>query len=201
MADEGDLDIEDLIAEEDVIITVSRAGYVKRLPVDAFKRQLRGGKGVRGQNLKEEDVVKHVFTTTTHHWMLFFTTKGRVYRVKAHSIPESGRTARGLYAANLPGVALDGDERISAVIDLKEYEEGEYLLFATKQRHREEDQAARVRLAAHRAHRDQPPRGRRADRREAHRRQRTRSSWSRARARRSASRSRSPVRWAAGPAA
>jgi DNA gyrase subunit A len=132
MADEGDLDIEDLIAEEDVIITVSRAGYVKRLPVDAFKRQLRGGKGVRGQNLKEEDVVKHVFTTTTHNWMLFFTTKGRVYRVKAHSIPESGRTARGLYAANLPGVALDGDERISAVIDLKEYSEGEFLLFATK---------------------------------------------------------------------
>ncbi len=131
-ADEGDLDIEDLIAEEDVIISVSRAGYVKRLPVDAFKVQGRGGKGVRGQNLKEEDVVKHVFTTTTHNWMLFFTTKGRVYRVKAHQIPESGKTARGLYAANLPGVALDGDERISAVIDLKEYSEGEFLLFATK---------------------------------------------------------------------
>ncbi len=131
-ADEGDLDVEDLIAEEDVIISVSRAGYVKRLPVDAFKVQGRGGKGVRGQNLKEEDVVKHVFTTTTHHWMLFFTTKGRVYRVKAHSIPESSKTARGLYAANLPGVALDGDERISAVIDLKEYSEGEFLLFATK---------------------------------------------------------------------
>ena len=131
-ADEGDLDIEDLIAEEDVIISVSRAGYVKRLPVDAFKVQGRGGKGVRGQNLKEEDVVKHVFTTTTHNWMLFFTTKGRVYRVKAHEIPESSKTARGLYAANLPGVALDGDERISAVIDLKEYSEGEFLLFATK---------------------------------------------------------------------
>ena len=120
------------IAEEDVIITVSRAGYVKRLPVDAFKKQGRGGKGVRGQNLKEEDVVKHVFTTTTHHWMLFFTTKGRVYRVKAHEIPESGRTARGMYAANLPRVALDGDERISAVIDLKDYAEGRYLLFATR---------------------------------------------------------------------
>jgi DNA gyrase subunit A len=131
-ADDGDFDVEDLIAEEDVIISVSRAGYVKRLPVDAFKRQGRGGKGVRGQNLKEEDVVKHVFTTTTHHWMLFFTTKGRVYRVKAHEIPESSRTARGLYAANLPGVALDGDERISAVIDLKEYEDGRHLLFATK---------------------------------------------------------------------
>ena len=131
-ADVGDLDVEDLIAEEDVIITVSRAGYVKRLPVDAFKSQGRGGKGVRGQNLKEEDVVKHVFTTTTHHWMLFFTTKGRVYRVKAHGIPESGRTARGLYAANLPGVELDGDEKISAVIDLKDYSEGRYLLFATR---------------------------------------------------------------------
>ncbi len=131
-ADEGDFDVEDLIAEEDVIISVSRAGYVKRLPVDAFKKQNRGGKGVRGQNLKEEDVVKHVFTTTTHHWMLFFTTKGRVYRVKAHEIPESGRTARGMYAANLPGVALDGDEKISAVIDLKEYSEERFLLFATR---------------------------------------------------------------------
>jgi len=131
-ADEGDLDVEDLIAEEDVIISVSRAGYVKRLPVDAFKKQNRGGKGIRGQNLKEEDVVKHVFTTTTHHWMLFFTTKGRVYRVKAHEIPESGRTARGMYAANLPGIALDGDEKISAVIDLKEYSEDRFLLFATR---------------------------------------------------------------------
>ncbi len=131
-ADEGDFDVEDLIAETDVIITVSRAGYVKRLPVDAFKRQGRGGRGVRGQNLKEEDVVKNVFTTTTHHWMLFFTTKGKVYRVKAHEIPESSKTARGLYAANLPGVALDGDEKISAVIDLKEYAKDRFLLFATK---------------------------------------------------------------------
>jgi DNA gyrase subunit A len=131
-ADVGDLDVEDLIAEEDVVITVSRAGYVKRLAMDSFKSQGRGGKGVRGQNLKEEDVVKHVFTTTTHHWMLFFTTKGRVYRVKAHEIPETGRTARGLYAANLPGIMLDSDEKISAVVDLKEYDEGRYLLFATK---------------------------------------------------------------------
>ena len=131
-ADEGDFDMEDLIAEEDVIITVSRAGYVKRLALDAFKRQGRGGKGIKGQNLKEEDVVKHVFTTTTHHWMLFFTTKGKVYRVKAHEIPESSRTARGLYAANLPGVALDGDEKISAVIDLKEYAEGQFLMFVTR---------------------------------------------------------------------
>jgi DNA gyrase subunit A len=131
-ADEGELDVEDLIAEENVVITVSRAGYVKRLPVDTFRRQGRGGKGVRGQNLKEEDVVSHVFTTTTHHWLLFFTDKGRVYRVKVHQVPDVSRTARGLYAANLPGVGISGDERISAVIDLKEYEEGRYLLFATK---------------------------------------------------------------------
>ena len=130
--DEGELDIEDLIAEEDVVITVSRAGYVKRQPIDAFRRQGRGGKGVIGANLKEEDVIKHVFTTTTHHWLLFFTSKGKVYRVKVHEIPESGRTARGLYAANLPGVAVSGDERVNAVIDLKDYTEGRFLLFATR---------------------------------------------------------------------
>jgi DNA gyrase subunit A len=130
--DEGEIDVEDLIAEEDVVITVTRAGYVKRQPVENFKRQGRGGKGIRGANLKEEDVITHVFTTTTHHWLLFFTTKGKVYRVKVHMVPESGRTARGTYAANLPGVAISGDERVSAVIDLKEYAEGRHLLFATK---------------------------------------------------------------------
>jgi DNA gyrase subunit A len=131
-ADEGELDVLDLIAEEDVVITVSRAGYVRRVPVDTFRRQGRGGKGVRGANLKEEDVVSDVFVTTTHHWLLFFTTRGRVYRVKVHEIPESGRTARGLYAANLPGVAIESGERISAVIDLKDYGDGRYLLFATR---------------------------------------------------------------------
>jgi DNA gyrase subunit A len=130
--DEGELDMEDLIAEEDVVLTVTRAGYVKRQPVENFKRQGRGGRGVRGANLKEEDVISHVFTTTTHHWLLFFTTKGKVYRVKVHMVPESGRTARGTYAANLPGIAISGDERVSAVIDLKEYEGGRFLLFATK---------------------------------------------------------------------
>ena len=131
-ADVGDLDIEDLIAEEDVVITVSRAGYVKRQPIDAFKRQGRGGKGVKGASLKEEDVIKNVFITTTHHWLLFFTSKGKVYRVKAHEVPENTRQARGLYAANLPGVAVSADERVSAVLDLKEYEGGRFLLFATR---------------------------------------------------------------------
>jgi DNA gyrase subunit A len=132
-ADEGELDVEDLIAEEDVVITVSRAGYVKRQPIENFRRQGRGGKGIRGQNLKEEDVVRDVFTTTTHHWLLFFTSKGKVYRVKVHEVPESGRTARGTYAANLPGVGITADERVQAVIDLKEYSDGRLLLFATRQ--------------------------------------------------------------------
>ena len=131
-ADEGEMNVEDLIAEEDVVITMSRAGYVKRQPTENFRRQGRGGKGIRGQNLKEEDVVRDVFTTTTHHWLLFFTSKGKVYRVKVHEVPESGRTARGTYAANLPGVAISGDERVQAVIDLKEYEANRYLLFATR---------------------------------------------------------------------
>jgi DNA gyrase subunit A len=131
-ADEGELDVQDLIAEEDVVITVSRAGYVKRQPVENFRRQGRGGKGIRGANLKEEDVVKDVFTTTTHNLLLFFTSRGKVYRVKVHDVPEASRTARGTYAANLPGVAITGDERVQAVIDLKEYAEGRYLLFATR---------------------------------------------------------------------
>jgi len=131
-ADEGDLDVQDLIAEEDVVITVSRAGYVKRQPVENFRRQGRGGKGVRGANLKEEDVINDVFTTTTHHWLLFFTSRGKVYRVKVHEVPESGRTARGTYAANLAGVGITSDEKVQAVIDLKEYSGGRYLLFATR---------------------------------------------------------------------
>jgi DNA gyrase subunit A len=131
-AEEGDFDIEDLIAEEDVVITVSRAGYVKRQPIDAFKRQGRGGKGVKGATLKEEDVIKNVFITTTHNWLLFFTSTGKVYRVKAHAVPENTRQARGLYAANLPGVQVSADEHVSAVLDLKEYEEGRFLLFATR---------------------------------------------------------------------
>jgi DNA gyrase subunit A len=132
-AEEGEFDIEDLIAEEDVVITVSRAGYVKRVPIDTFRRQGRGGKGIKGATLKEEDVIANVFTTTTHHWLLFFTTKGKVYRVKVHEVPDSTRIARGLYAANLPGVQVSADEKVSAVLDLKEYSEDRYLLFATRQ--------------------------------------------------------------------
>jgi DNA gyrase subunit A len=105
---------------------------VKRQPIDAFRRQGRGGKGVIGANLKEEDVIRDAFTTTTHNWLLFFTSRGKVYRVKVHQVPEAGRAARGSYAANLPGVGITADERVQAVIDLKEYSSGRYLLFATR---------------------------------------------------------------------
>jgi DNA gyrase subunit A len=131
-ADEGDIDLEDLVTEQDVVITVTRAGYVKRMPVETYRRQGRGGRGVRGGSLKEEDVVDHVFTTTTRHWLLFFTNSGKVYRVKVHEVPEGSRTARGTYAANLPGVSLAGDEKIAEVIALKDYDDARYAVFATK---------------------------------------------------------------------
>ncbi|MGH2675873.1 MAG: DNA gyrase subunit A, partial [Actinomycetota bacterium] len=131
-ADEGEIDLEDLVTEQDVVITVSRAGYVKRLPVETYRRQGRGGRGVRGANLKEEDVVAHAFTTTTRHWVLFFTSSGKVYRVKAHQVPEGSRIARGTYAANLPGVSLTAEEKIAAVIPLKGYDDAKYAVFATR---------------------------------------------------------------------
>jgi DNA gyrase subunit A len=131
-ADEGELDAEDLIQETDVIITITRAGYVKRVPVETFKRQGRGGHGVIGSNLKAEDIISQVFTTTTHHWLLVFTNRGRVYRTKVHEVPEGSRTGRGTYVANLPGMGFGSDERIASVIDIKDYMDGKYLVFATK---------------------------------------------------------------------
>jgi DNA gyrase subunit A len=131
-ADEGDFDIEDLIAEEDVIITVTRTGYVKRVPVETYKRQLRGGRGVIGANLKEDDIISQAFTTTTHHWLLVFTNRGKVYRTKVHEVPEGSRTGRGIYVANLPGMGFGADEKIASVIDIKEYSDAKNLVFATK---------------------------------------------------------------------
>ncbi len=131
-ADEGEFDVEDLIQEQDVVVTVSRAGYVKRLPVETYRRQGRGGRGVIGANLKEDDIISHVFTTTTHHWLLVFTNKGKVYRAKVHQVPEGSRTARGVYIANVPGMGFGPDERIASVIDLKDYERAKFLVFATR---------------------------------------------------------------------
>jgi DNA gyrase subunit A len=131
-AEEGDLEVEDLIQETDVVITVSRGGYVKRQPMDTFRRQGRGGRGVIGANLKQDDIIAQVFTTTTHHWLLVFTNKGKVYRTKVHEVPEVSRQSRGTYVANLPGMGFGGDERIAAVIDIKDYAEDRFLVFATR---------------------------------------------------------------------
>ena len=131
-ADEGDPELEDLIQEQDVVITITRAGYVKRLPIETYRRQGRGGRGVIGANLKLDDIIVQVFTTTTHHWLLVLTNRGKVYRTKVHEVPEGSRTGRGTYVANLPGMGFGPEERIASVIDLKEYEDGKFLVFATK---------------------------------------------------------------------
>jgi DNA gyrase subunit A len=130
-AAEGDLAVEDLIQEQDVVITVSRGGYVKRQPMDAFRRQGRGGRGVIGANLKQDDIISQVFTTTTHHWLLVFTNKGKVYRTKVHEVPESTRQSRGTYVANLPGMGFSADEKIASVVDIKDYADDRFLVFAT----------------------------------------------------------------------
>ena len=110
------MSMEDLIPEEDVVVTITRGGYAKRTRVDQYRSQRRGGKGVRGAQLRGDDVVDHFFTTTTHHWLLFFTNLGRVYRAKAYELPESGRDAKGQHVANL--LAFQPDEQIAQVLDV-----------------------------------------------------------------------------------
>ncbi|MFN2526361.1 MAG: DNA gyrase subunit A [Actinomycetota bacterium] len=128
--DEGEFDIEDLIADEDLVVSVSRDGYVKSVPLDAYRRQGRGGKGVKGASLKEGDIVEHLLTTTAHSYLLLFSNTGRVYRLKAHEIPKRERTARGTAVVNV--VPMRPDDRVAAVIDTRDYETYRYLLIATK---------------------------------------------------------------------
>ena len=135
--DAGDLDVLDLIEDEEVIVVLSSKGYIKTVAADAFRRQGRGGRGVRGGNLRDEDYVEHLLTTTAHSYLLFFSNRGKSYRLRAHEIPMKERTARGTAIVNL--LAARPDERIEAVIDTRTYEDGSYLFFATKQRHGEED--------------------------------------------------------------
>ncbi|MFE9391040.1 DNA gyrase subunit A [Streptomyces sp. NPDC006784] len=127
---EGDMSIEDLIAEEDIVVTITRGGYVKRTKTDDYRAQKRGGKGVRGTKLKEDDIVDHFFVSTTHHWVLFFTNKGRVYRAKAYELPDAGREARGQHVANL--LAFQPDEQIAEILAIRDYEATPYLVLATK---------------------------------------------------------------------
>ena len=129
--DDGEMTVEDLIPESDVVLTLSRAGYVKRTPVDAFKAQKRGGKGVRGAQMREDDIVSTLLTCSTHDYLLFFTNQGRVYRIKAYQVPEKSRDAKGVYVANVPGLALEQDETVAAVLALREFDENRFITFAT----------------------------------------------------------------------
>jgi DNA gyrase subunit A len=127
---DGDVSVEDLIPEEEMVISLTRGGYIKRTKSDNYRQQHRGGKGVKGANLRADDVVEHFFVTTTHHWLLFFTNKGRVYRTKAYEVLEGGRDTKGQHVANL--LALQPDEKIAQVLDLKDYQQAPYLVLATR---------------------------------------------------------------------
>ncbi|MGW8482680.1 DNA gyrase subunit A [Microbacterium sp. NPDC055903] len=126
---DGDVSMEDLIAEEEMVVTVTRDGYIKRTRSDNYRSQHRGGKGVKGAQLRADDIVEHFFVTTTHHWLLFFTDKGRVYRTKTYEVPEAGRDAKGTHVANL--LALQPDEGIAQVLDIRDYRVADYLVLAT----------------------------------------------------------------------
>ena len=130
IAYDGDVSVEDLIAEEDIVVTITRGGYAKRTKTDMYRAQKRGGKGVRGAQLRQDDIVEHFFVTTTHHWLLAFTNKGRVYRVKAYELPEAPRDGRGQHLANL--LAMQPDERVVEVLALRDYNAAPYLVLATR---------------------------------------------------------------------
>jgi DNA gyrase subunit A len=127
---DGDVTDEDLIAEEDVVVTITRGGYAKRTRTDLYRAQRRGGKGVRGAQLRTDDIVDHFFVTTTHRWILFFTNKGRVYRAKAYELPDTARDARGQHVANL--LAFQPDERIAEILAIPDYSVAPYLVIATR---------------------------------------------------------------------
>ena len=130
VAAEGDFSAEDLIPDQDVVVTVTRGGYSKRTRAELYRSQRRGGKGVKGAALKQDDVVDHFFVASTHDWLLFFTNKGRVYRAKVHELPDAGRDARGQHVANL--MAFKPDEQIAAVLSIKDYNTAPYLVLSTK---------------------------------------------------------------------
>jgi DNA gyrase subunit A len=130
IAYEGEVSAEDLIAQEDVVVTITRGGYAKRTKTDLYRAQRRGGKGVRGAQLRTDDIVEHFFVTSTHDWILFFTNKGRVYRAKAYELPDTARDARGQHVANM--LAFLPDERIAEVLALRDYTLAPYLVLATR---------------------------------------------------------------------
>ncbi|NRG42189.1 DNA gyrase subunit A [Rathayibacter sp. VKM Ac-2835] len=127
---DGDMSVEDLIPEEEMVVTVTRGGYLKRTRSDSYRAQHRGGRGVRGAQLKADDIVEHFFVTTTHHWLLFFTNTGRVYRAKTYELQEVSRDAKGQHIANL--LALEPGEQIAQILDVRDYEAARYLVLATR---------------------------------------------------------------------
>ena len=129
-SDQGEIDIEDLIADEDVVITITRSGYIKRVPSNVYRTQGRGGKGIRGARAKEGDIVAHLLTTSNHAYVLIFSNRGKVYRIKAHEVPEKDRTARGISIRNL--LPFTADEAVAAVVDTRDYETYRYLTIATR---------------------------------------------------------------------
>lgn len=131
VAAEGEIDVEDLIKEEQTVVALTHFGYIKRMPIDTYRSQKRGGKGITGIATREEDFVKQIFTASTHDTILFFSNKGKLYRLRGYEIPEAGRTAKGTAIVNL--LSLDNGEKISAVIPISNFAEGKYLLMATKQ--------------------------------------------------------------------
>ena len=126
----GEMNVEDLIAEENVVVTVTHSGFIKRTKADEYRAQHRGGKGIKGARLREDDVVDHFFLTSTHNWLLFFTNKGRVYRIKAYELPEGSRDSKGQHVANL--LQLQPDEAIQTVLSIPNYEVAKYLVLATR---------------------------------------------------------------------
>ena len=130
VAAEGEIDIQDLIKEEQCVVALTHFGYIKRMPIDTYKSQKRGGKGITGMATREDDFVKQIFTASTHDMILFFTNKGKLYKLKGYELPEAGRTARGSAIVNL--LSLDPGEKVSAVIPIQNFAEGKYLLMATK---------------------------------------------------------------------
>ena len=130
VASEGEIEIEDLIKEEQTVVALTHFGYIKRMPIDTYKSQKRGGKGITGIATREEDFVKQIFTASTHETILFFSNKGKLYKLKGYEIPEAGRTAKGTAIVNL--LSLDSGEKISAVIPIKNFDETKFLLMATK---------------------------------------------------------------------
>ena len=176
-----------MIAEEDMVIAITRSGYIKRLPVTTYREQRRGGIGVMGMDLKDDDYIEHLFVASTHDYVLFFTSVGKVYRLKVHELPLGSRQSKGRAIVNL--LPFRQGEQVRAVIQTRNFEEAEYLLFATKNGVVKKTEARRVQHAAQgrRDHRDQDARGRRARRRAALLGRRRRADGLAARARRSAS--------------